>query len=167
VRWICGDAAELGTAGADLAIMSGHVAQFFLTDESWHAALTALHDALRPGGRLAFESRNPEAQEWDRWTREACAAVDDPIAGRIETWSEFQVMDHGIVSYAIHYLFAATGEEIVTSNQLRFRSVDELKRSLAAAGFAIERMYGDWDRRPPSPTARELIVIAARAEVDT
>ena len=41
--------------------MTGHVAQFFLTDEHWRAALTALHAALRPGGRLAFESRNPDA----------------------------------------------------------------------------------------------------------
>jgi len=167
VRWICGDAAELGTVGADLAIMSGHVAQFFLADVRWHGALTALHDAVRPGGWLAFESRNPEAREWERWTRDACASVDDPVAGRIDTWPEFQTMDEGIVSYAIHYLFAATGEEIVTSNQLRFRSVDELTRSLAAAGFAIERVYGDWDRRPVSPTARELIVVAARVELDT
>jgi len=42
VRWIEGDASRLGTPDADLAIMTGHVAQFFLTDESWQAALSAL-----------------------------------------------------------------------------------------------------------------------------
>ena len=167
VHWICGDAAQLGTVGADLAIMTGHVAQFFLTDESWHTALTALRDALRPGGWLAFESRNPEAREWERWTREARLSADDPTAGRIDTWLEFQAMHDGIVSYANHYVFARSGEEIVTRNQLRFRSVEELTRSLAEAGFAVERVYGDWDRRPAGPTTRELIVVATLVEVDT
>jgi SAM-dependent methyltransferase len=65
VRWIDGDASQLGAPDADLAIMTGHVAQFFLADDSWHATLTALHAALRPGGRLAFESRNPGARQWE------------------------------------------------------------------------------------------------------
>ncbi len=45
--------------------------------------------------------------------------------------------------------------------QLRFRTVEELARSLADAGFAIERVYGDWDRRAAGPATRELIVVAA------
>ena len=41
VRWICGDASALdASAGAsDMAFMSGHVAQFFVSDESWTTAL--------------------------------------------------------------------------------------------------------------------------------
>ena len=161
VHWICGDAGRLGTPDADLAIMTGHVAQFLVTDESWHDALTALRVALRPGGRLAFESRNPGAREWEGWTREARRSVVDPAAGRVDTWSEVYDVEDGIVSYANHYAFAATGEELVSTMQLRFRTVDELTRSLADAGFAVERMYGDWDRRPAGATTRELIVVAA------
>ena len=47
VRWIEGDASRLGTPDADLAIMTGHVAQFFLTDESWQAALSFLRRSAR------------------------------------------------------------------------------------------------------------------------
>ena len=38
----------------------------------------------------------------------------------------------------------------------------ELTRSLVTAGFAVERVYGDWDARPAGPSTRELIVVAAR-----
>ena len=163
VHWVDGGAGALGTPGADLAIMTGHVAQFFLTDESWRAALLAFHRALRPGGHLSFESRNPEAREWDRWARSERVRVDDPVAGPIETWIEVDDVRDAIVSYAIHYAFLATGEELVaTDQQLRFRSEAELTESLADASFAIERLYGNWDRRPAGPTNPELIVVASR-----
>ena len=162
VRWIDGDASRLGRPDADLAIMTGHVAQFFVTDESWHATLIALRAALRPGGRLAFESRNPGAREWESWTREARWSVDDPGAGRIDIWSEVDDVRDWIVSYAIHYEFAASGEELTSPVRLRFRSQEELTQSLLDAGFAIEHVYGDWDRRPADPTTRELIVVARR-----
>ena len=162
VRWIEGDASRLGTPDADLAIMTGHVAQFFHFDESWHAALAALRAALRPGGRLAFESRNPAAREWESWTRDARWPVDDPVAGRVETWCEVHDVRDSVVSCTNHYAFASTGEELVSPNRLRFRSEHELTQSLADAGFTVERVYGDWDRRPASPMARELIVVGVR-----
>lgn len=162
VKWIDGDASGAGTPDADLAIMTGHVAQFLLTEESWHATLAALHAALRPGGWLAFESRNPGAREWEGWTREARSFADDPVAGRVATWCEVQEVRDGTVSCTNHYAFAATDEELVSPNRLRFRTQEELTRSLADAGFAVERVYGDWDRRPASPTTRELIVVAGR-----
>jgi SAM-dependent methyltransferase len=162
VHWIDGDASQLGTPDADLAIMTGHVAQFFLNDEHWHATLTALGAALRPGGTLAFESRNPGAREWEGWTPEARRTVDDRTAGRVDMWSEVHDVRDGIVSYTIHYAFVATGEEVVSPIKLRFRSEEELTESLRGAGFTVERVYGDWDRRPASSTSRELIVVAAR-----
>jgi SAM-dependent methyltransferase len=162
VRWIEGDVSRLGAPDADLAIMTGHVAQFFLSYESWHAALVALRVALRPGGRLAFESRNPTAREWETWTRDARWSADDPVAGGVDTWCEVHDVRDGIVSCTNHYAFASTGEELVSPNRLRFRSEDELTQSLADAGFTVERVYGDWDRRPASPITRELIVVAAR-----
>ena len=77
-------------------------------------------------------------------------------------WSEVHDLRDGIVSYTIHYAFAATGEELVSPIELRFRTEAELTQSLRDAGFTVERVYGDWDRRPAGPTTRELIVIAAR-----
>jgi SAM-dependent methyltransferase len=162
VHWIDGDADRLGTPGADLAVMTGHVAQFLLTDEDWDAALLALYAALRPGGHLAFESRNPAAREWEDWTRAARRSVSDPVVGRVDTWTDVQDVRDAIVSCTNHYAFASTGEELVSPIRLRFRTGEELARSLTDAGFVVEHTYGDWDRRPAGRTTRELIFVAAR-----
>ena len=83
-------------------------------------------------------------------------------AGRIDTWSDVREVRNGVVTYVNHYVFAATGEALVSEGRLRFRSQAELTQSLADAGFAVERTFGDWDRRPAGPTTRELIVVARR-----
>ncbi len=166
VQWIAGDAsvldADASTGAFDFAFMSGHVAQFFVTDESWRSALGALHRTLRPGGHLAFESRNPQAREWQHWTRPRTRTVDDPTAGRIETWTEVDDVSDGIVTYRNHYRFATTGEDLVSHARLRFRTEAELRAALYAAGFAVEQVYGDWDRSPVAPTHPELIFVAVR-----
>jgi SAM-dependent methyltransferase len=67
VQWVEGDASALGTPEADLLVMTGNVAQVFLDDGDWLTTLLAIHAALRPGGYLAFESRNPEDRGWEQW----------------------------------------------------------------------------------------------------
>ena len=42
VQWIEADALGVGEVGADLAIMTGHVAQFIQDDEVWSATLAAI-----------------------------------------------------------------------------------------------------------------------------
>lgn len=71
VRWIEGDASQLDEAQADLAIMTGHLAQVILDDERWEATLAATHRTLRPGVCVAFESRNPRARPWAAGTPQA------------------------------------------------------------------------------------------------
>src|SRR5205085_4732250 len=70
VQWIEGDSRALGSPMADLVIMTGNVAQVFLNDAEWDATLRDIHAALRPGGHLVFESRNPADRAWERWNRE-------------------------------------------------------------------------------------------------
>jgi ubiquinone/menaquinone biosynthesis C-methylase UbiE len=54
VEWFEGDALRLGDVGADLAIMTGHVAQIIRDDEVGSATLVAIREGLGPGGRVAF-----------------------------------------------------------------------------------------------------------------
>ena len=57
VNWLVGNATTLPQVEADLAVMTGNVAQVFLTDESWALSLRAIRSSLRPEGFLVFETQ--------------------------------------------------------------------------------------------------------------
>ena len=66
-----GSAEVVPDGQADLAIMMGHVAQYFVDDADWAELLANAHRLLRPGGHLAFETRNPVHDWAAQWTRDA------------------------------------------------------------------------------------------------
>lgn len=162
VEWREGDSRALGTPDADLAVMTGNVAQIFLDDDHWAATLSDLHAALRPGGVLAFESRNPDNREWESWHREATFERLDTPDGPMETWLDVTHVTQGRVSMLGHNVFTETGEDLVVESELRFRSRGELTASLTAAGFSVEQVYGDWLSGPLNPASRVMIFVACR-----
>ena len=83
VSWLLGDATSLLPHDVDLAVMTGNVAQVFLTDADWSATLRGVHAALRTGGHLVFETRRPERHAWQEWGGDPCAG-SCPVSGR---WS--------------------------------------------------------------------------------
>jgi SAM-dependent methyltransferase len=162
VQWVEGDSSALGTPGANLVVMTGNVAQVFLDDSEWAATLRAIHAALRPGGHLAFESRYPTDRAWERWNRDATYERIDSPNGPMECWLELVSVGNGRVCFQGHNVFAATGEDVIASSELRFRSRTELTESLIAAGFTIEHVYGDWHRGPMTSASRVMVFIARR-----
>lgn len=162
VQWVEGDASALGTPAADLVVMTGNVAQVFLDDAEWSATLHAIHAALRPSGHLAFESRNPNARAWEQWTRNATYERIDSPFGPMECWLELVHVGDGRVRFEGHNVFTNTGEVVVASSELRFRSQAEITDSLANAGFTVEHVYGDWDGGPMTSASRVMIFVASR-----
>jgi hypothetical protein len=147
---------------ADFAVMSGHVAQVFREDEAWSRALQDLRRALVPNGTLAFESRNPVAGAWQRWTREATLRTLDTHDGPVEFWHETAWVSLPLVAYDTITRNLRTGEEESSRDVLAFRDAAALVRSLEEAGFSVSRQYGGWDRTPLTTDAPEIILVAQR-----
>jgi len=162
VRWVEGDARALETHEADLLVMTGNVAQVFLDDADWRTTLAAIHAALRPGGYLAFESRNPDDRAWERWNRAATYEQFDSPNGPMESWLELVRVGDGRVSFEGHNIFLSTGEVVVAKSELRFRSLEDLTDTLTHAGFTVEHVYGDWKKGPLLSNSRVMIFVARR-----
>ncbi|WAP52442.1 methyltransferase domain-containing protein [Arthrobacter sp. ATA002] len=83
VWWLHGTAEKLPAGWADLVLMTGHVAQYFLDDAAWAEAVGHAKRSLRSGGRLAFEVRNPAAAAWRSWTTQGRQWATDRGAGTV------------------------------------------------------------------------------------
>jgi SAM-dependent methyltransferase len=153
VTWIEGGADAVAGLGldADLATMTGNVAQVFRTDADWAQALAAVYDALRPGGVLVFETRIPARQAWLGWTREHRSARRDiPGIGEVETWNDLLEVELPLVTFQGSYRFPPgvlpDGDVVTSVSTLRFRERDEIEASLDAAGFTVDEVLDAPDR---------------------
>jgi len=161
VTWIEGTSAVLPDGSFDAALMTSHVAQFFVGDTEWAALLADVHRALVPGGRLTFDARDPDDRGWERWPEQWDRTVALPGGGTVAQSVEVTRVAGGLVSHTIRYRFA-DGTDLASDATLRFRSEADLRRSLADAGFTVEAVFGGWDRRPVGAGDGELLVLASR-----
>jgi ubiquinone/menaquinone biosynthesis C-methylase UbiE len=147
VRWIVGDIAHIPAIDADMATMTGNVAQVFLTDVDWSNALEAIKRGLRPKGHLAFEIRDPTKKAWRDWNRTLTDRhVEVPGGGAVRTWCDVTKVDGPFVSFRWTYEFQADGAVVISDSTLRFRSQTEIEQSLELAGYVVEDMLDAPDR---------------------
>jgi SAM-dependent methyltransferase len=158
VDWRLGHSDRADPGSADFAVMTGHAAQVFRDDDDRARALRDLHRALVPGGVLAFESRNPAARAWERWTREATLR----FVGPVEFWHETAWVSLPLVAYDTFTRDPGTGAETSDRDILAFRDNVALARSLQDAGFEVMHQYGDWQRAPLTTESPEIILVARR-----
>ena len=163
VRWVVGTAPDAAADPAnhqrfELATMTANVAQVFLSDTDWISTLRAIHVCLRPGGMLAFETRNPADRAWERWTKERSHHVVDAGAeGLVEDWVEVTGVDGELVTFESPTIFQSDGERLDSTSTLRFRGLDALESSLAEAGFGEVEILD----LPYAPTRGWLVLAQA------
>lgn len=159
VTWIHGDASAIPpSVTVDAVTMTANVAQVFLTDADWLATLAAVHAALRAGGRLIFESRDPARRAWEEWTEERTRSTTDvPGVGRVTDWVQVTDVaeDDGLVTFESPNFFEADGTVITSRSTLRFRSREAIEGSLRASGFEVLEV-----RDAPDRPGRELVFVA-------
>jgi SAM-dependent methyltransferase len=160
VRWICGDAKALPAMEVDLAAMTGNVAQAIVEPSDWNGTLGRVYDALRLGGHLVFETRDPARRAWEEWNREASHKVTDiEGVGAVESWVEVTNVIGPLVTFRWTGVFASDGQMLTSDSTLRFRERDEVEAMLVAHGYVVVEVRDAADR-----PGREFVFLARRPE---
>lgn len=160
VRWIHGDATALPEMRVDVAFMTANVAQAIVDPQVWEGTLRAVRAALRPGGHLVFETRDPARRAWEEWNRAAThKTVTVDGIGDVETWLDVTDVSLPLVTFRSTVVLTTTGEQLTSDSTLRFRERDEVVASLTAHGYAVEEI-----RDAPDRPGRELVFVARRPE---
>lgn len=158
VRWITGTAEQLKGLHADLITMTGNVAQVFVADEEWITTLRACRDALRPGGRLVFEARDPAKEAWKGWNREqSYRTIEAPGIGTVEVWVELMNVQLPLVSFRHTFVFRKDGSVMTSESTLRFRTRSEIVETLSHAQLTVEAV-----RDAPDRAGLEFVFLAHR-----
>jgi SAM-dependent methyltransferase len=157
VRWIHGDATTLPPLEADLATMTGNVAQAIVERPDWEGTLRGIHDALRPGGFLVFETRDPAYEAWRGWNRaDTYSIVEIGGIGAVEDWGELTSVELPLVSFRGTTVFP-DGEVLTSDSTLRFRTREEVEADLDAHGYVVDDV-----RDAPDRPGREFVFVARR-----
>lgn len=158
VRWICGDVTALPPLRVDLVTMTANVAQAIVAPDAWQQTLTRAREALRPGGYLVFETRDPAAHAWETWTRAASHRVTPiPEVGAVESWVELVEVSPPLVTFRWNYVFATDGQHITSDSTLRFRERQEVEADLTAQGYRVQEI-----RDAPDRPGKEFAFVARR-----
>jgi SAM-dependent methyltransferase len=160
VHWIHGDATALPPMQVDLATMTANVAQAIVDPTDWAATLRGAYDALRPGGHLVFETRDPAYRAWQEWNRAASYRVTEISGvGAVESWVELTDVSEPLVSFRWTCVFASDGEVLTSDSTLRFRERDDVQAALVAHGYAVDEV-----RAAPDRPGREFVFFARRPQ---
>ncbi|MCX4594842.1 class I SAM-dependent methyltransferase [Streptomyces sp. NBC_01549] len=158
VRWICGDAAALPSLRVDLATMTADVAQAIVDPQAWKETLRGAYEALRPGGHLVFETRDPARRAWEEWNRETSYGVTEiPGVGAVESWVQLTEVSWPLVTFRWTYVFGADGQMLTSDSTLRFRERLEVEAQLVAQGYVVEGI-----RDAPDRPGKEFVFLARR-----
>jgi SAM-dependent methyltransferase len=145
VTWIEADARGLDLGQRfEAVVMTGHAFQALLKRADRAAVLATIARHMEPQGRFFFDSRNPEAREWEDWTPDATRERRaHPDFGLVERWNDVQPgAGPDVVAYETHYLLP-DGRQFSAVSQIAFPAFAELSDLIAGAGLRVDRWYGD------------------------
>ena len=166
VTWVEADARDfdLGRRFAFI-VMTGHAFQALPGETAMAEALAAAARHLAPGGRFAFESRNPAAREWLEWTPERTRVrIAESRCGLVENWHDATGDEaSGIVALTTWFRFVDPPVLTSGDSTLRFPTQARIAGLIADAGLAVERWLGWWDGSPYRDDSREIIAVTRRA----
>lgn len=157
VEWRLGTSNLIDAGESDLITMTGNVAMHILGND-WHTTLSDIRRGLKPGGVLAFETRNPEARAWNRWNdpgSERSTAV-----GRLRESTTITAPDaDGVVIMGCHNEFLDADRVVDVEQRLQFRTAEQVTADLNTAGLTVLSIWRDWNRTPFTGVAAEPLMV--------
>ncbi|TKC19277.1 class I SAM-dependent methyltransferase [Robertmurraya kyonggiensis] len=160
VTWIVGYSSNLQTNAFDTVIMTANVAQVFLTDQGWQHVITDAYQALKPGGHLIFDTRNPLARAWEQWEKDMTpdVAINQETGDPLEIWTEYEGFVEDVFTFYETVKNARTDEVLIHEKmQLKFRTREEIYKSLKQVGFSQIQVYGDWEFKQATVESKSFI----------
>ncbi len=156
VTWVEGDATHLleRELAADLVVMTGNVAQVFVSDDDWSATLAAVAASLPVGGWFVFETRRPEVRDWETWDV-APTSVTLPDGRTAVVSRAVTEVELPLITFEGSTVI---GNEVLrSSSTLRFRDREEIEGDLRAHGFTVTDV-----REAPDRPGKEFVFLAQR-----
>src|SRR5205823_13255478 len=122
----------------ELIVMSGHACPVLVRDDALRVALSPNRAALTGDGRFAFESRNPEAKAWERWTTDRVVEVSDSTVTVVRMTNVGDGPVGDTVSFTSTYTSPRWPAPKRSRSTLRFLDAPALASFLVEAGIPIE-----------------------------
>ncbi|WP_299407149.1 bifunctional 2-polyprenyl-6-hydroxyphenol methylase/3-demethylubiquinol 3-O-methyltransferase UbiG [uncultured Roseobacter sp.] len=160
VRWVTGYVSDLAPEPRfDVGIMTGHAFQCLLEDDEIISLFQAVAAHLNAGASFWFETRNPAAQAWTRWTPKN---TRPPIAlggGRsLQVVQEVLNVDGEYVSFKETYELSDQDDPLSSLSTLRFLTLDRIEDLGRAGGLRIGSVCGDWTGAAFQANSPEIIL---------
>jgi SAM-dependent methyltransferase len=162
IEWVQGELATTSWRESfDLAVMTGHAFQVYLEDVELRLTFANIRDALRPGGRFVFETRNLLVQDWATWnaSEPEFVTVNGEHVG--VTWQVANFEDSRL-TFKGTYTSPSWQQSEESWSTLRFLSSEEIHGFVEQAGLAVEAQYGNWDRSSLTASSPEIITDVRR-----
>ncbi len=159
VTWVHGDATAAAALqpAADLALMTGNVAQVFVSDDGWSLTLEAVRRCLRPGGWFVLESRRPAVRDWETWD---VPLTTISIGDGAHVTVAQQVTRVALPLVTFESTTRVGGETLRSASTLRFRDCNEIAGDLRQHGFDVIDV-----REAPDRPGKEYVFLASRGAV--
>jgi SAM-dependent methyltransferase len=127
------------------------------------AALACIRRHLAPGGRLALDVFDPKLASLARAEEpEALAVSAETPRGRVQRFDRVsRDVARQVLTLRMRFVAEAAEDSGEGELELRWFHRYELEHLLARAGFAIEALYGGFDRRAWAPGGETVVVARA------
>lgn len=165
VDWLVGEISDLNhSAPFDAAVMTGHAFQCLLHDGQILDLFQSVAQRLTGRASFWFETRNPSATPWTRWTLDYAGP---PIAladgRRLQVTHDVQAVEGEYVTFSETYTIDDGQEVGSTQSCLRFLTFPAIKAFAERAGLFVQTVHGDWAGEVFDKNSPEIILELKRS----